>query len=100
MHLYAVELGFGCHETVVLFPDTNQLASKDADVLVSLLGHGWVALSTFGRLLDEVLGFLLRGLELLDVAIEFSDVLAHEGVAFALLGRRLADAVERRGGEA
>jgi hypothetical protein len=37
--------------------------------------------------LDQALGFLLRSLELLDIAIEFPDVLAHEGVAFALLQR-------------
>lgn len=29
--------------------------------------------------------FLLRSLELLDIAIELSDILAHEGIAFALL---------------
>lgn len=77
-----------------MFPDANQFASEDADVLVGLLGHGWVALGAFGRLLDEVLGFLLRGLELLNIAIELSDVLAHEGIAFALLWRLLDYRVE------
>jgi len=33
----------------------------------------------------RVLVFLFRGFELLDVAVEFADVLADEGVAFALL---------------
>jgi len=51
-----------------------------------LLGHGWVAGGAFGGLLDEGFGFLFRGFELLDVAVEFADVLADEGVAFALLG--------------
>ena len=36
--------------------------------------------------MDEGFGFLFRGFELLDVAVEFADVLADEGVAFALLG--------------
>jgi hypothetical protein len=42
-------------------------------------------LGAFGGLLDECFGFLFRGFELLDVAVEFADVLADEGVAFALL---------------
>jgi hypothetical protein len=45
-------------------------------------------------LLDECFGFLLRGFELLDVAVELADVLSDEGVAFALLGRALVYCVE------
>lgn len=86
MHLHTIELRLGRHETVVLFPYANQFASEDADVLVGLLGHGGVALGAFGGLLDKRLGFLFRGFELLDVAVEFADILADEGVAFALLG--------------
>jgi hypothetical protein len=70
-----------------LFPDADEFAGEDADVLVGLLGHGGVALGAFGGLLDERFGFLFCCFELLDVAVEFADVLADEGVAFALLGR-------------
>jgi hypothetical protein len=42
-------------------------------------------LGAFGGLLDQRFGFLLRGFELLDVAVEFADILADEGVAFTLL---------------
>jgi hypothetical protein len=70
-----------------LFPDADEFAGEDADVLVGLLGHGGVALGAFGGLLDERFGFLFCCFELLDVAVEFADVLADEGVAFALLER-------------
>jgi len=69
-----------------LFPDANEFAGEDADILVGLLGHGGVALGAFGRLLDERLGFLFRSFELLDVTVELADVLPDEGIAFALLG--------------
>jgi hypothetical protein len=36
-------------------------------------------------LLDEGLGLLFRRFELLNVAIEFAHVLAHQGIAFSLL---------------
>lgn len=64
----------------------QEFAREDADVLVGLLGHGWVSLRAFGGLLDERFGFLFGRFELLDVAVEFADVLADEGIAFALLG--------------
>lgn len=35
--------------------------------------------------MDQRFGFLLRGFELLDVAVEFADILADEGVAFTPL---------------
>jgi hypothetical protein len=68
-----------------LFPDADEFAREDADVLVGLFGHGWVALGAFGGLLDERFGLGFGGFELLDVAVEFAHVLAHESVAFALL---------------
>jgi hypothetical protein len=68
-----------------LFPDADEFAGEDADVLVGLFGHCGLALGAFGGLLDERFGFLLRGFELLDVAVEFADILADEGVAFTLL---------------
>ena len=68
-----------------MFPDANKLAGEDADVLVGLFGHGGVALGAFGRLLDERLGFLFGGFELLDVTVELADVLPHKGIAFSLL---------------
>jgi hypothetical protein len=84
--LHAIELRLGRHEPIVLFPYADEFAGEDADVLVGLLGHGGIALGAFGGLLDERLGFLFRGFELLDVAVEFADILADEGIAFALLG--------------
>jgi hypothetical protein len=69
-----------------LFPYADQFAGEDADVLVGLLGHGGVSLCALGGLLDQRFGLLLGGFELLDVAVEFAHVLAHEGIAFAFLG--------------
>jgi hypothetical protein len=43
-------------------------------------------LGAFRRLLDERFGFLFSRFELLDVAVKFANVLADQGVAFALLG--------------
>ena len=63
----------------------DQLAREDADFLVRLFGHGGVALGALGGLQDQRFGFLLGLLEALDVAVELAHVLAHEGVAFALL---------------
>lgn len=85
MHLHAIELRLGRHEPVVLFPYADEFAGEDAHVLVGLLCHRRVALGAFGGLLDQRFGFLLRGFELLDVAVEFADILADEGVAFTLL---------------
>lgn len=65
------------------FPRSYEFARKDSRLGARLLRLCGVALRTPRRLADEVFGLILDGLELRNVAIEFTSVRADELVAFA-----------------
>lgn len=69
----------------------DQLHGEAADFFLSLLRAARVALAAAIGLEDEILGLGLDALDLGDVAVEFAEVGADEGVAFADLDGRAWD---------
>jgi hypothetical protein len=72
-----------CNQATRSFPRSYEFPRKDSRLGARLFRLCGVALRTPRRLADEIFGLILDGLELRDVAIEFTSVRADELVAFA-----------------
>ena len=68
-----------------MLASADEFAGEDSDVLVCLFGHGGVALGAFVGLEDVGFCFLFSGFQGEDVAVEFADICADEGIAFPFL---------------
>lgn len=73
--------------------DADQFAREGAGFFIGLRGLGRGALGAFGGLEDVGFRLLVEHFELDDVAVEFADVGADEGFAFAFLPGKLEGAL-------
>lgn len=78
---------FACDQPAGRFPCPYQFSGKDPRLRDRLLCLCWIALGTARGLTDEILGLVLDGFKLRDVAIEFTGVCADKLIAFADLKR-------------
>ena len=69
----------------MLLAHPQEFAGEDSRLGRGLFCLRRVALCAFGGLQDQVAGFGLEGLEVLEVAVELAGVGAEDLVAFALL---------------